>query len=308
MPGAGIVPAVTPLVPIVIGLVALGVGVAILRSFGPGYRVGRSLAAAPLVSVAEALELAGGPPRYVAVRGRIDAEDEFEDDAHRPLVLRRARIQLRSDRGWTTVDEHRAVVDFGVREGLDAIGVDHVALDVGLVVVPRESTGFAADAPDRIPPGTAPDTPMRLLVEQVSSVEHATVAGVPTLDPSSGEIRMTAGLSRPLILTTLERDEAMRVLTAEAPRRPRLAAVAIVVGVLSLVVGLAWGLVGALTQSAFAASPEATVGTGGDPRSSGQGPGLVGDPLTAILVVLAIGLGAAVATAVYVRLTGGRRA
>jgi hypothetical protein len=87
-----------------------------------------------------------------------------------------------------------------------------------------------------------------------------------------------------------------------------LAAVAIVVGVLSLVVGLAWGLVGALTQSAFAASPEATAGTGGDPRSSGQGPGLVGDPLTAILLVLAIGLGAAVATAVYVRLTGGRRA
>jgi hypothetical protein len=192
--------------------------------------------------------------------------------------------------------------------GLEAIGVDHAALSTGLVVIPRESVGTAADAIDRVPEGTPPATPLRLRIEQVSSVEHATVAGVPTLDPASGAIRMAAGLGRPLILTTLERDEAMRVLTADAPRRPLVAVVALVVGVICLVVGLAWALAGALTQTALAASPDASPGTGGDPRSSGQGPGLVGDPLTAVLVVLAIGVGAAVATAVYVRLTGGRRA
>ena len=106
MPGAGIVPAVGPLIPLVIGLVALAIGVAVLRSFGPRYRIGRLLAATPVVSVGEARELAGGRPRYVAVRGRIDAEDEFEDDAHRPLVLRRARIELGDGDAWTTVDEH----------------------------------------------------------------------------------------------------------------------------------------------------------------------------------------------------------
>ncbi|MDA8237967.1 MAG: hypothetical protein M0T75_08820 [Chloroflexi bacterium] len=52
-----------------------------------------------------------------------------------------------------------------------------------------------------------------------------------------------------------------------------------------------------------AASPSAAAPPGGDPRSSGEGPGFVGDPATAILVVLAIGLGSAVATALYVRLT-----
>jgi hypothetical protein len=303
MPGAGIVPAVTPLVPIVIGLAALGVGVAILRSSGPGYRVGRSLAAAPLVSVAEARDLAAGRPRYVAVRGRIDAPDEFEDDAHRPLVLRRARIQLRGDRGWATVDDHREVVDFEVRDGLDAIGVDHLALDVGLVVVPRESTGVAADAPDRVPPGTAPDTPMRLLVEQVSSVEHATVVGVPVADPGSPGARMTAGLGRPLILTTLEIPEAMRILAAAGPRRPLLAAIAFAVGLLGLTLGLGWALVAAMTGAALAASPEASAGAAGDPRSSGQGPGLVGDPILAVGLVLAIGLAAVLATLAYVRWT-----
>jgi hypothetical protein len=44
----------------------------------------------------------------------------------------------------------------------------------------------------------------------------------------------------------------------------------------------------------------------GDPRSSGQGPGLVGDPLSAVLAVVVIGVGAVVATLVYVRLTARR--
>ena len=61
----------------------------------------------------------------------------------------------------------------------------------------------------------------------------------------------------------------------------------------------------AFALSALAASP--TPGPEvGDPRSSGQGPGLVGDPGIAILAVVAIGLGTVIATLVYVRLTADR--
>lgn len=297
----------TPLLPIVVGLAALALGVAILRSFGANYRVGRILAVAPVVSVAEARAFAEDRPRYVAIQGRIDAADEFEDEAHRPLVLRRVRFQLRGRRGWTTVDEQRQAVDFEVREGLDAILIDKAAIDDGLVVLPRESVGTVADAPDRAPAGTPPATPLRLRIEQVSSVEHAIVAGVPTTDPATGTVRMTAGLGRPLILTTLERDEAMRVLASDAPRRPMLAVIAMVIGMVSLTVGIVWAIAGAVTTTALAASPEPTGVLGGDPRSSGQGPGLVGDPLTAIVLVVLIGVGTAVATAVYVRISSGRR-
>ena len=296
-----------PLLLVLLGFAALAIGFLVLRSFGPNFRVGRLLATTPLVTVAEARELAAGPPRYVAIRGRIDAEDEFEDDAHRPLVLRRVRIQLRHGRtGWATVDEHREAVDFEVREGLDAIAIDHAALDAGLVVVPRESVGTAGEAPDRVPDGTAPATPMRLLIEQLSSVEHATVLGVPVTGPAPAQVRMTAGLGRPLVVTTLETAEAMRILAQAGPRRPLLAAIALAVGFVSLTIGVAWAVLGAMTATALAASP-APSAAGGDPRSSGQGPGLVGDPLMAILLVLAIGLGATVLTVAYVRLTGGRR-
>jgi hypothetical protein len=68
---------VPPLIPFVAGLATLLVGVFVLRTYGPGYRVGRLLAATRSVTIAEALALANGPARYVRVSGRIDAEDEF---------------------------------------------------------------------------------------------------------------------------------------------------------------------------------------------------------------------------------------
>jgi hypothetical protein len=72
----------------------------------------------------------------------------------------------------------------------------------------------------------------------------------------------------------------------------------------SLAGAVAW-LIGAVTV--LAASPSPSVAVGGDPRSSGQGPGLVGDPAFAVLGVVAIGLGAVLLTLVYLRLTSPRR-
>lgn len=288
----------------------LAAGSLVLRRFGPRYRVGRLLAATPILPLAEVRSLAGGRPHYVGIRGRIDAEDEFEDEAHRPLVLRRVRVQVRQREGWVTVDEHREAVPFEVREGLDAVTVDQAALDEGLVVVPRESLGTAADVTDRVPEGTPLATPVRLRVEQVSSVEHAIVLGVPRSDTARpGGVTMTAGMGRPLILSTLERDEAMRVLADGERARPLAAALTLAGGLVLLTIGLAWALLSAITATALAASPtvEASAAAGGDPRSSGQGPGLVGEPLVAIGGVVAIGLAALVITLVYLRVTGGRR-
>jgi hypothetical protein len=62
----------------------------------------------------------------------------------------------------------------------------------------------------------------------------------------------------------------------------------------------------ALALPLLAASPSPTAAQGGDPRSSGQGPGLVGEPLVAVLAVVAIGVGALALTLLYVRLTARR--
>jgi len=243
---ARIIAAVSPLVPLVAGLAALAVGVLVLRTYGANYRVGRLLAVTPTVSVSEARTLAGGPPRYVRVNGRIDAEEEFEDDAHRPLVFRRTRLQLRRGDAWVSFEDTRERVAFEVRDGLEGIMVDDDALDVGLVVIPRESIGTAADVADRIPAGTPPTAPVRLRIEQVSTVEHAIVLGVPGLDANGGP-RLSAGLGRPLVLTTLEPDEAMRVLADGERRRPMIAVACLASGLGLVALALILALAGAIS-------------------------------------------------------------
>ena len=236
--------AVIPTVLILFGLAALALGAVILRTFGPGYRVGRFLAATRSVSVADAVAMAtsGGPAQYVKITGRIDSETDFEDAAHRPLVFRRTRIDAKAGRKWRSIDDVREAVPFEVNEGLESVGIHHEDLDEGLVVLPRQSVGTAADAPEWMSSDWDPATVVRLLVQQVSNVEHAIVAGVPTLDPA-GKPMLAAGLGKPLILTTLATDEAMRVLAGEHPRRPLVVAISLVVGVVFVSVGLVWAIV-----------------------------------------------------------------
>jgi len=298
---------VIPLVLIGVGLVMLAVGAAILRSFGPRYRVGRLLASTAPVSVGEAVELASaGERRFVRIQGRIDSDEDFEDADHAPLVLRRTRIEHGTGLGrWQSLDLRLEAVPFELHEGLDAIGVDNAALGDGLVVVPRRSVGVVSDLGDRVPTtGIRPDAPARLTVEQVSSVEHAIAVGVTSLGPD-GRPTLTAGGGRPLILTTLEIPEAMRVLTGGAVSRSRAAVACLVGGGSLVVVGIVAWIVAAVAApvAALAASPGASILPGSDTRSSGQGPGLVGDPAFAILGVLAVALAAVVLTLVYVRVT-----
>src|SRR5215210_2132161 len=169
MPGAIIAP-VIPVLLAAAGAIALVAGGVVLRSYGPRYRVGRLLASTPRVTVGQALEMArSGQPRYVRVDGRIDAEDEFEDAHHRPLVLRRTRFEALERGRWVGFEDSREVVPFQINEGLDSIDVDGSALGDGLVVVRRESEGSAGDLGERSPVGLAPETPVRAIVEQVSS-------------------------------------------------------------------------------------------------------------------------------------------
>jgi len=302
---------VEPLVVVIAGLVALAGGAVVLRSFGPGYRVGRLLAGTPTATIEQAEALAAAGRRgYVRLEGRLDSADDFPDEHERPLVFRRWRLEAYRGGRWSVIEEHRQLVPFEIREGLAVVAIDGDALSEGLIVLPRESLGKAADAPDRMPADLPPSSPVRLTIEQISSVEHATVVGVPRRR-ADGTTVLTAGLGRPLILSTLDQVEAMQLLAGGRRGRP-LAAMALLVGGLSLLaLGLAWalirtlatGLVGAVV---LAASPGPSTAPGGDTRSVGEGPGLVGAPLAALAAVAVIAIASVVVTLVYIRATSGR--
>jgi hypothetical protein len=229
------------------GAAAIALGTLLLRAYGPRVRVARLLAVTPHVTIPDARAIAASGRRaYVRIDGRLDADDEFPDENARPLVFRRRRVEAQRGNGWRVLDERRETVPFCVREGLDEIDVDADALDAGLVTLLREAAGTAAEAgtalPAEILTGVAPTTPIRVRIEQLSSVEHAAVLGVPVV-AADGHVTMTSGTGRPLVVCTLERDEAMRVLADGQRLRPVAAATALGSGLLLLAVGLAWALV-----------------------------------------------------------------
>jgi hypothetical protein len=305
---------VVPLLLGLAGVVALGIAAAILRSFGPGYRVGRLLAVAPRVSIAEAIALAeSGNAGYVRIEGRIDSEAEWEDADHRPLVLRRTTFAWRaagSGGAWTPFDAHLEVVPFAIRQGLDEIAVDGEAIADGLVTVPRESVGEVRDVEAMTAAGLDPAAQARLRVDHVSTIDHAIVLGVPARAPGGG-FTIGPGMGRPLILSTLEGDEAMRTLSGGAIGRARAAVACLAAAGVLIAAGVLWWIVDALVGGgvaiALGASPDPSQLPNTDTRSSGGGPGLVGEPALALLGVLGIALLSVLASVAYVRLTGPRR-
>jgi hypothetical protein len=303
---------VGPLLLSTVGFVALIVATAILRSFGPRYRIGRLLAVAPKVSVAEARQLAeSGTRRYVRIDGRIDSDADWEDEDHRPLVLRRTATAWRPANAgaWRAFDANLEVVPFVVREGLDELAVDASTIADGLLTVPRQRIGHAADIEAMTAAGIDPTAEARMEIGYVSTVDHAAVLGVPQR-AADGSLVIGPGMGRPLIVSILEDAEAMRVLTGGATGRSRLAVAALVAAGVCFAGAVAWWLVDALvgsgTAAALAASPSPTLRPGSDTRTSGGGPGLVGDPLFAVLIVLAVGVLSVAGTLAWIRMTGGR--
>lgn len=231
-----------PLLVVALGLAAIATGTLLLRTYGPRTRVGRLLGVTPRVSIAAARELAAtGRGRYLRVEGRLDADDELADEGSRPLVFRRARLEARVGSRWRTLSDERRSVPFVVREGLDAIAIDADALDAGVVVIPRVSEGTAGEVPGRLRAELPTDTPVRLVVETLSSIDHATVLGLP-IAARGGEPRIGAGGGRPLVVSTVADPEAMRILAGGDRRRPVVAAAAFFAGLILLAVGLGWAL------------------------------------------------------------------
>jgi hypothetical protein len=237
---------VIPLLLVVLGVVALAAGWSLLRSLGPGARIGRIIAATPIVPVGRAVALASEDgARYVGVLGRVDSTEDFHDENDRPLVIRRTRLELRQGRRWVAFEDTREVVPFDINENLDHIAVDGGALDEGLVVVTRESVGTASDIGERAPAGTPPETPARLRIDLLTSVDHALVLGVPSVDPERGPI-LRPGLGRPLILTNLEAKEAMRLLADGRQGTTRAISLLLGSGTAAILAGVAWAVVDAL--------------------------------------------------------------
>lgn len=252
-------------------------------------RAGQLLAGLSPLSPTEALKLAalrGGAAPYLAIKGSIDAPEIFEDEHHRPLVYRRERVSVADEGGWRVIDTAERSLPFVVSDPSNSISIATADLADGLVVVERRWEGSVADlhaaGREYQRPETAalvaalaasdPTRRARVGLEQISNLDRATAAG----QLVNGELR--AGVGRPLVVTTLERAEALRLLGTEGRGRlatSTLALAFLALGVLLLLGGIALTLA-APVVGADAASPSPTPTPNpesGDARNGGVGVG-----------------------------------
>jgi hypothetical protein len=285
-----------------IGAALLVIGLLLSRRTDARTRAGQLLAGLSPISPTEALKLAalrGDSAPYLAIKGSIDAPEIFEDEHHRPLVFRRERVSIADEGGWRVIDTAERSLPFVVSDPSNSISIATADLADGLVVVERRWEGSVAElhaaGREYQRPETAalvaalatsdPTRGARVGLEQISNLDRATAAG----QLVDGELR--AGAGRPLVVTTLERADALRLLGGEARGRlvsSTLALALLAIGLLLLLGGVALTLASpALGADAASPSPTPTPESG-DARNGGVGVGPGG--LLGLVVMFALPL------------------
>jgi hypothetical protein len=302
-----------------IGAALMIAGLLLSRRTDVRTRAGQLLAGLSPISPTEALRLAalrGESAPYLAIKGSIDAPEIFEDEHHRPLVFRRERVSIADEQGWRVIDVAVRSLPFVISDASSAINVATADLGEGLVVVERRWEGSVAElnaaGREYQSPETAglvaaiaasdPTRGARVGLEQISNLDRATAAG----HLVDGELR--AGAGRPLVVTTLERAEALRLLGGEGRGRlaSSTAALALLaLGLLMLLGGIALALA-APALGADAASPSPTpTPESGDARNGGVSVGPGG--LLGLVVMFALPLLFAVIVVLLTRLVTRQR-
>jgi hypothetical protein len=284
-------------------------------------RAGQLLAGLSPISPTEALRLAalrGASAPYLAIKGSIDAPEIFEDEHHRPLVFRRERVSIADEKGWRVIDDAVRSLPFVISDASSSINVSTTDLADGLVVVERRWEGSVAElhaagreyqsretaALVAALAASDPARGARVGLEQISNLDRATAAG----QLVDGELRGGAG--RPLVVTTLERAEALRLLGGEGRGRlasSTLALALLALGVLLLIGGIALTLASpALGADAASPSPTPTATPeSGDARNGGVGVGPGG--LLGLVAMFALPLLFAVIVVLLTRLVTRQR-
>ena len=301
---------------VIVGAALILFGLLLSRRTDTRTRAGQLLAGLSPISPTEALKLAalrGDAAPYLAIKGSIDAPEIFEDENHRPLVYRRERVSIADEGGWRVIDTAERSLPFVVSDPSTSIRIATADLAEGLVVVERRWEGSVAElhaaGREYQRPETAalvaalaasdPTRGARVGLEQISNLDRATAAG----QLVDGELR--AGAGRPLVVTTLERAEALRLLGTEGRGRlasSTLALALLTIGLLLLLGGIALALA-APALGADAASPSPTPATtpeSGDARNGGVGVGPGG--LLGLVAMFALPLLFAAAVVLVTRL------
>jgi hypothetical protein len=237
------------------GVLLLCAGLIAIRRSGARPTMGRRLAGARQVRVGELLDLAPGdaiPDRPVRVIGRIRCADPIITSQDDRLVAFHRDVEVATPGGgWRTIERLRDTRSFELWDHDGSLLVDPAEAAEPLIVLPHVWTGSVdaldetyAGAVARLTAEQGPLTDARASTRMVSIIDRLLLLAVVERDADGG-----VALAPPrggYLLSSLELDDAMRLLGGRRPRLLLVGASAIGLAILLLATAavlLAAGLV-----------------------------------------------------------------
>ena len=217
-----------PLLLALLGLVLLTGGLALVRTSGARPGMARRLAGARQIGVGELLDLTPGDPlpqRPVRVVGRIRCADPIVTGQDDRLVAFHRDVEVALPTGgWRSIERLRETRSFELWDHDGSLTVDPAAAAEPLVVLPHVWTGSADELDVSYAPALARlaaehDSPhdARATTRMVSVIDRLLVLAAVRRD-ADGRVTL-APPPGGYVVTSLELDDAMRLLGGPQPRR-----------------------------------------------------------------------------------------
>lgn len=245
-----------PLPVVVLALAAVTlIGMAALFAVASGPRVSmaRRLASARAVRVADVLRLRETPRRPLRISGRVRSSEPIVTADGERLVVFHRTVEVRlPGAGWRPIERVRESRTFQLWDHAGELTIDPSACAEPMATIPGVWRGPPAELPDEYQPairrlestGGRPASAARSETRVVNVIDRVLLLAAPVVDDAG---RVTLSPPRGgYVLSTLELDEAMRVLVG---RRALLVVAAIASGLLGIIcalAGLALGVAAAL--------------------------------------------------------------
>ena len=224
---------------LLLAVLAAAGGLFAIRRSGAEQAIARRLAGARQVRLSELFSMGELPGRPVRIAGRIRCQDPILNAQGERLVARHRDVQVQRGREWRSIERIRESRGFELWDHGGSLPVDPSEAAEPLVVIPHVWRGSTADLEDphhvaaveRLGGGPMP---ARSITRSVSVVERLLLLAIVVRD-EAGAIWL-----RPppggYVISTLELDDAMRLLGG--PHRRLLLAGYVLLGI-GLLAGLA---------------------------------------------------------------------
>ncbi len=226
-----------------LGLALLVGGVLALRGSGARIRMARRLGGAREMKVGTLFDATGLPPRPVRLTGRVRCADPLVSDNDERLVAWHRDVEVRTRDGWRSIEHRRETRSFELWDHDGALTVDPAQAAEPLIAIPHTWNGSPADLDATYQPAIArleteagPITAARAETRMIGIIDRLLVLARVERDGAGVRIQPPPG---GYLISTMELDEAMRLLGGPHRRWVPVAVLATLCGGLLTAIGLA---------------------------------------------------------------------